>query len=118
MKNNSGEWAMGLGRQWATGLMLRIALVIGLLWLTIPVSAAAITTLSQGYVSTDNLSLGSIVSLKANSTDHISATTPQNVNNILGVVIDAGAHCFHFQTVKIIRYKSLPAALFPFLFRA
>lgn len=55
-----------------------------------PRIASAITSLSQGFFTTDKLSLGSIVSLDKNSSDHVSAATSSNVDNILGVVIDAG----------------------------
>jgi len=58
--------------------------------LALPAAAHALTSISQGYVSSDNLSLGSMVSLQQDSSDHVSATTTANVNNILGVVIDSG----------------------------
>lgn len=50
----------------------------------------AMTTLSQGYLTKDKLSLGSIVSLQKNTTDQVSASTIENVDNILGVVINEG----------------------------
>lgn len=54
------------------------------------VSVHAITSISQGFLTSDKLSLGSIVSLEKNSTDRVNAATSTNVDNILGVVIDAG----------------------------
>jgi hypothetical protein len=60
-----------------------------LLGLAVPASVSAITTLSQGYLTSESLSLGSIVSLQNNTSDHVSAATTANANNILGVVINA-----------------------------
>lgn len=61
-------------------------LVLAVVALAAPVSA--LTSISQGYSTTDSVSIGSIVSLKANSTDQVSAATTDNANNILGVVIN------------------------------
>lgn len=55
-----------------------------------PVVARAITPLSQGYSTSDSLSIGSIVSLDENSTDHVSAAKSDNSDSIIGVVINAG----------------------------
>ena len=52
-----------------------------------PVALYAVTPISQGYQSTDKLSLGSIVSLQEQSNDHVIASTNSNVDNLLGVVI-------------------------------
>ena len=65
-------------------------LVVLLLSVSVPATANAVTSISQGYLTTDSLSLGSVVSLDKNSTDHVSGTTSDNVTNIFGVVIDAG----------------------------
>jgi len=59
--------------------------------LLLPMSAGAITSLSQGFTTTDTLPLGAIVSLQNNSSDHVVATTTNNVNSILGVVINDGS---------------------------
>ena len=61
------------------------ALVVALL----PVLASAATTISQGYSTRDDLSLGSIVSLEKNSSDHVTAATTSNADSILGVVINS-----------------------------
>lgn len=71
---------------WAiTGLLLGATVS-----LIFAASTSAITSISQGFLTSDKLSLGSIVSLEKNSTDRVSAATASNVDNILGVVIDAG----------------------------
>lgn len=62
-----------------------------LLLLILPVGTHAITSLSQGYSTTDKLPLGSIVSLQNNSTDHVEAAETKNVDSILGVVINDGS---------------------------
>jgi hypothetical protein len=56
--------------------------------MALPAAAQALTTLSQAYTTTDTLSLGSIVSLKDNASDEVSAATPANASGLLGVVID------------------------------
>ncbi|HVX58602.1 MAG TPA: hypothetical protein VG964_02600 [Candidatus Saccharimonadales bacterium] len=59
-------------------------------YLLMPSFVAAITTISQGYTTSDQVSVGSIVSLKNNSSDEVLATSSNNVGAILGVVIDNG----------------------------
>ncbi len=56
----------------------------------LPAGGSALTTISQGYTTSDKLSLGSIVSLANNSSEQVSAANNNNSNGILGVVIDAG----------------------------
>lgn len=62
------------------------ALALATIAMFVPVSA--LTSISQGYSTTDSVSIGSIVSLKTNSTDQVSAATTDNANSILGVVIN------------------------------
>ncbi|HET9174509.1 MAG TPA: hypothetical protein VFN56_04505 [Candidatus Saccharimonadales bacterium] len=52
--------------------------------------ASALTPISQGYTSSENLALGSIVSLQNGSSDQVTATTLSNANNMLGIIIDSG----------------------------
>ena len=56
----------------------------------LPSAVSGLTTISQGYSTSAALSQGSIVSLQANSSDHVEATTINNVNSMLGVVISDG----------------------------
>src|SRR5262245_61566502 len=51
---------------------------------------AASTLISQGFLADNNITVGSIVSLKKDSTDTVEATTTQTSNNIMGVVINTG----------------------------
>lgn len=55
----------------------------------IPATAHGLTSISQGFLTTDNTPTGSIVSLQKNSSDYVSSATISNVNNILGVVVGA-----------------------------
>jgi hypothetical protein len=55
----------------------------------LPVLASAVTTISQGYSTKEDLSLGSIVSLEKNSSDHVVAAATSNADSILGVVINS-----------------------------
>jgi hypothetical protein len=67
--------------------LLAVVALFGL-WL-IPTLAGADTLISQGYISSGDIPVGSIVSLQQNSSDIVEATTTTS-SNILGVVIDSG----------------------------
>lgn len=66
-------------RAWFALILLSSFCILG--------SASAITTLSQGYTTTDDMAIGSIVSIKNNSLDAVNAADSNNVNGILGIVI-------------------------------
>lgn len=68
-------------------LVLTLALLLSVAF---PVVASSLTPISQGYLTSKSVALGSIVSLDKNSSDHVSAATPDTASNMLGVVIDAG----------------------------
>lgn len=53
-------------------------------------AATALTTISQGYYTQDKLSLGSIVSLKKDTSDQVTASTNQTSDGMLGIVINNG----------------------------
>lgn len=59
--------------------------------ITLPMTASAVTSLSQGFTTDEALSLGSIVSLKNNTTDHVIASSSSSADSILGVVINDGS---------------------------
>lgn len=61
---------------------------IALLSLALPMIASAEAFISQSYSSNDKLSLGSIVGLQINSTDRVVAAATNNVDSLLGVVIN------------------------------
>lgn len=48
----------------------------------------AVSTISQGFSTTDKLSLGSIVSVKTDATDTVVASTTSTIEGMLGVVIN------------------------------
>jgi len=54
-------------------------------------AAQAITSISQSYKTEDNLSIGSIVSLKVGTSDEVVAATSKTADAILGVVINNGS---------------------------
>jgi hypothetical protein len=65
-------------------------LALPLLGLAIPTTVYAVTTISQGFSTTDSKArIGSVVSLVNNSSDQVVTASPKNVNDLLGVVIDA-----------------------------
>ena len=51
-------------------------------------STSALTALSQGYASTEPVSLGALVSLKKNSNDTVEPSTTATSNSIIGVVVN------------------------------
>lgn len=56
--------------------------------LTVALGATAITTISGGYSADGPLALGTVVSLKDNTTDQVVPAKNSNVDGLLGVVID------------------------------
>jgi hypothetical protein len=62
-----------------------------LLALSLPLSVHAITTISQGYSTTDDLSVGSLVSLEPGASDQVIAASSSNSDSLLGVVINDGS---------------------------
>lgn len=68
-------------------------LALTLSWLAyvvLPVGVHALTTISQGYLTTEKASVGSIVSLKDNSIDTVNLAASDNVDSLFGVVINTG----------------------------
>lgn len=64
-----------------------VLFAIALALLVAPV-VGAVTSLSQGYTTKHDLSLGSIVSLERNTSDAVVPAATSNVDSILGVVIN------------------------------
>jgi len=63
-------------------------LALPLCLLACSATAYAITTISEGFTTSDTLPIGSIVSLKAGTTDQVVAGNGENVNSILGAVVN------------------------------
>lgn len=78
-----------MGQKLIKTKLLVASVAVGLL--ALPAAAAAITTLSQGYSTTDTVSIGSIVSLRKNSSDQVDAASTANADSLLGVVIDSSS---------------------------
>jgi hypothetical protein len=88
--NGTGHKSLSTIRSFRrVSLLLLPVLVICVL--AIPATAHAITTISQGFLTKDKLSLGSIVSLQNNSSDQVGAANINNIDSILGVVINDGS---------------------------
>lgn len=77
-----------------------LAILCALLSLSFPSVVSALTTISQGYLTKDQLPLGSLVSLEKNSSDHVDIATIDNVNSLLGVVIDPGTSLLSVSTSR------------------
>ncbi len=56
-----------------------------------PVAVNAATLISQGYSTDSELAVGSIVSLKKNSSSNVEPATVSNISSILGVVINTNS---------------------------
>jgi len=70
--------------------LLAAALMIALSIMPIvPVLAGPL--ISEGYSSSENLSVSTLVSLRENSSDEVTAATNENVENLLGVVVSANS---------------------------
>lgn len=57
---------------------------------TVPFITHATSPITQGFSTTDTLSLGSIVSLKNNTSDQVVASSVSSTDSILGVVANGG----------------------------
>ena len=64
---------------------------MAILVFVLPLAVHAVTSISQGFLTSENLPLGSIVSLQSNAPDHVVATTTKTVDSIFGVVINNGS---------------------------
>ncbi len=54
-----------------------------------PLLASAATLVSQSFISDSSLAAGTLVSLQKGTTDHVTSSTPANVGDLLGIVINA-----------------------------
>lgn len=87
-------WTRGLGQRGARTPAVRM-LFVGFFVSTALAAAAfatpilhAIAPISQDFLADKTIPLGSIVSLQKDSSDHVSAATPDTTNYVIGVVID------------------------------
>ena len=85
---SSFSWKLINCRHYSIGLS---SIMLGCLIFALTSPCRALTTVSQGYMSSSQLNVGSIVSLQKNTSDTINAATLSNANNILGVVINSGS---------------------------
>lgn len=75
-------------KQTTSGYGRFVALTAVLVSLLLAATVTALTTISQGYTTTEKLSLGAIVSLKKDTQDQVVAARTSNVDNLFGVVIE------------------------------
>jgi hypothetical protein len=80
--------------------MARATLLFGLILLASPAVSEAVTTISQGFSTKDQVALGSIVSLEKGSTDQVDIATTANVNSIMGVVINDNSSLLSLSSEK------------------
>lgn len=87
----------GSGRRVRRGLRFDTAVAFSAAGLAVLVTIAAtgsadaaVTTITQGYLTKDKVAMGSIVSLEKNSSDQVNAATMANVDSIIGIVVHDG----------------------------
>ena len=83
--------------------------------IVMPTAAMAITTLSQGFSTTDQLAVGSIVSLKNNISDEVIGASSDSVNGILGVVINDGGSLLSLSSEKAHEVQVATSGVVPVL---
>lgn len=71
--------------------MASCGLIVAAFVLTAPVISLAATVISQGYQSSEPLSVGSIVSLDKDASNSIKASKIDNVDSLFGVVVSANS---------------------------
>jgi hypothetical protein len=78
-----------LGKLGAYCTSIILVALLAVLFALHPDTTTAQTPISQGYKSSEKISLGSIVSLKSDTADQIVAASVSNVDALLGVVINS-----------------------------
>lgn len=74
--------------RWERLLPIFAALICGAVFVT---PAAAVTSISQGYTTTEAIAVGSLVSLQKDSTDTVMPSSTENTDSIIGVTINNGS---------------------------
>lgn len=74
--------------RFGSGVFLCIAAVIGCFFVT-PHTAHAINDLTQGYTTSEDIPLGTVVSLVKNTTDAIEPSSTATVDTMLGIVVSS-----------------------------
>ncbi len=75
------------GHVMGIGIVIASLLALASLLMIVP-HAHAVTSISQSYLTTEELALGSIVSLQPSTTDEIKAANTENADYIFGVTIN------------------------------
>lgn len=78
-------------------------------------SVSAITTLSEAYVAEDDIAVGSIVALKANTSDTVVAAASGNADSVMGVIIHDGNSLLTLTHTQGERVQVATAGLVPVL---
>lgn len=76
-----------IGHRRAVSLGAALLIALGLMVPTV----SAVTSLSESYSASEDLAIGSLVSVKDDQTDVVEASESSNVDNLLGVVIASGS---------------------------
>jgi hypothetical protein len=87
MITNLTDWQMRSKKNIRFAAVVFLALTICVL--SIAGTSHALTSLSQNYTTAKPIPTGSIVSLKDNSSDEVVVASSSNVDNLIGIVINA-----------------------------
>jgi hypothetical protein len=87
MITNLTDWRMRSKKNIRFAAVVFLALTISVL--SIAGTSHALTSLSQNYTTAKPIPTGSIVSLKDNSSDEVVVASSSNVDNLIGIVINA-----------------------------
>ncbi|MDB5183946.1 MAG: rane protein of unknown function [Candidatus Saccharibacteria bacterium] len=74
--------------------------LFGIIVLCTALPAYAITPISQSYLAADTIPIGSLVSLKDNTSDQIVPSTVEDAGNLFGVTINDGSSLLSISTSK------------------
>ncbi len=77
---------------------IAFALATLLMAFVMPAAVFAMTPISQGYNTTENISMGALVSVKNNSSDTIEPATTKTSGSLIGVAINDGSSLLEIGT--------------------
>ena len=91
------------------------AFVVSVMWVGSIGAVSALAPISQQFLTSDNLSLGALVSLKDNSTEDVEAASTSNTNNLIGVVITSGSSPITLSTNQANQVQVATSGVVPVL---
>lgn len=106
---------MPILRQRITRHRIAMVSIIGLAFLACAPAVHAVTTISQGYTTSTNMAVGSIVSLQNNSNDSVALAFNGNIDNLFGVVINDGSSVLSLDNGSTAQVQVATSGILPTL---